>query len=144
MNRILVIGYGNTLRGDDGAGVYAAEEIGKRFPAVTALPVHQLTPELAEFISQAEIVIFIDAQIGIREVTQHVIGLNHETDQPRTHFFSPETLVQLSQQLYQRTPLRTVCFGIPAQDFSFSEKLTPQTQEHLQACINMIEMIIAA
>ena len=58
----LVIGYGNTLRSDDGAGQRVAEKIGQwELPGVGALAVHQLTPELAENIAQADAVIFVDA-----------------------------------------------------------------------------------
>ena len=58
----LVIGYGNTLRSDDGAGQIVAEKIAQwNLPGVRSLAVHQLTPELAEIIAQADAVIFIDA-----------------------------------------------------------------------------------
>ena len=61
MTEILVIGYGNTLRSDDGAGQRVAELVAEwKLPNVRSLPVHQLTPELAEPISQAELVIFVD------------------------------------------------------------------------------------
>ncbi len=61
MSRILVIGYGNPLRGDDGFGVYVAERlhhegVGEQ---VTLMTRHLLAPELAEDLSEAEFVLFI-------------------------------------------------------------------------------------
>lgn len=62
MTEILIIGYGNTLRSDDGAGQRVAELVAEwQLPNVRSLPLHQLTPELAENISQAKLVIFVDA-----------------------------------------------------------------------------------
>jgi len=47
--RVLVIGYGNTLRGDDGLGQRAAEALAQRAlpDGVEVLSCHQLTIELA-------------------------------------------------------------------------------------------------
>jgi Ni,Fe-hydrogenase maturation factor len=65
---LLVIGYGNALRGDDGAGPCAARLFGERCAArpgndgaPRVLVVHQLLPELVDDIAQAARVVFIDA-----------------------------------------------------------------------------------
>ena len=47
---VLVIGYGNELRGDDGVGPRVARELSPRLGVsfgVSAIDVHQLMPELA-------------------------------------------------------------------------------------------------
>ena len=55
----LVIGYGNTLRGDDGVGPLAADTIrGWGLEGVAAISITQLTPELAEPISAARLAVF--------------------------------------------------------------------------------------
>ncbi len=60
---VLVIGYGNTLRGDDGVGQLVAVAVSKwQLPGVIALERHQLTAELAEPLSRAAIAIFVDSQ----------------------------------------------------------------------------------
>ena len=55
----LVIGYGNSLRGDDGAGPYAARLLQNMNDegGWDIVACHQLTPELAETISRASLVI---------------------------------------------------------------------------------------
>ncbi|MFI5043071.1 MAG: hydrogenase maturation protease, partial [Acidimicrobiales bacterium] len=60
---VLVIGYGNTLRSDDGVGWHAAALLAEdpRLAGVEVLAVHQLTPELALDMSRATLVILIDA-----------------------------------------------------------------------------------
>jgi len=58
----LLIGYGNTLRSDDGAGQKIANIVSEwNLPQWRSLSVHQLTPELALDIAQADLVIFVDA-----------------------------------------------------------------------------------
>src|SRR5271166_6728975 len=58
----LIIGYGNPLRGDDGLGWQVASELAKCVDAlISVLAVQQLTPELAEPVSDADLVIFVDA-----------------------------------------------------------------------------------
>jgi hypothetical protein len=67
-NRVLVIACGNPLRSDDGVAWLAAEQLRQTLqPPAKVICVHQLTPELAEEASRAEIVFFIDAtRIGDR------------------------------------------------------------------------------
>ena len=54
----LIIGYGNTLRGDDGAGRRVVEALADTLPPGAAVSLHQLTPEWAETISHVDHVIF--------------------------------------------------------------------------------------
>jgi hydrogenase maturation protease len=63
MKPILVIGCGNPLRSDDGVGRHAARQIAATVSPsdVTVLVRHQLTPDLAEPVYKARLVIFIDA-----------------------------------------------------------------------------------
>ena len=55
MPRCLVIGFGNALRSDDGAGFKAAVllEAELSSPTVSVIATHQLTPELAEPVARA-------------------------------------------------------------------------------------------
>jgi hydrogenase maturation protease len=142
MSKVLIIGYGNTLRGDDAAGVKAAELIAQRHPEYEYIYLHQLVPELAEQIGDYDIVFFIDAQKDITQPSARLIAPSIEADQPRTHFISPESLLALSQQLYQRMPSKSYVIGIPASEFEFSEELSAQTTQGVTDCPAMVEQII--
>jgi Ni,Fe-hydrogenase maturation factor len=62
MEHLLVVGYGNPLRSDDGIAWHAAEQVRQELPdAARVICVHQLTPELAEDVAAADVVIFLDA-----------------------------------------------------------------------------------
>jgi hydrogenase maturation protease len=63
MGRVLIIGYGNPLRGDDSLGwqIAARPTTSIQDEPVEVLALDQLTPELSELISEVELVVFIDA-----------------------------------------------------------------------------------
>lgn len=107
MANILIIGYGNPLRSDDGIGWHAAEQLSRQPPSldVKVLTRYQLTPELAEDVCESSAVIFIDAvrdgEPG--EVTFEPIA--PRPDQPTfSHELSPAAVLELSQRLYHRCP----------------------------------------
>jgi hydrogenase maturation protease len=139
MSKVLVIGYGNTLRGDDAAGVHAAGLIAKRHPEIICVCLHQLVPELAEQIAECDIVFFIDAQKDITQTNVRLVAPSADADQPRTHFISPESLLALSQLLYQHIPAKAYVVGIPASQFEFSEELSAQTDQAMHECVAVVE-----
>jgi hydrogenase maturation protease len=139
LKNVLVIGYGNTLRGDDGAGVRAVEMIEQQHPEYSCIIAHQLTPELAERIAEANIVFFIDAQTESEELLVRIIEPKKEPDEPHTHFVSPESLLSLSLRLYKKLPAKSYCIGIPASSLGFSEDLSPRTAFFVNECIEAVE-----
>jgi hydrogenase maturation protease len=124
---VLVIGYGNPLRGDDGFGFRAAE----RIPG--ALAVHQLTPELMEPISRADRVLFLDAAAeGVPgEVRRRPV---HPAPDARsfTHHSTPESLLAGALALYGRAP-DAILLTVTGADFSLSETLSPPVQAALDS-----------
>jgi hydrogenase maturation protease len=143
MNNVLVIGYGNTLRGDDGAGVKAAETISQLHPEFKCIYLHQLVPELAEQIAECDLVFFIDAQKDITQPNARLVAPSIETDQLRTHFISPESLLALSQQLYQHLPKKAYVIGIPASQFEFSEEFSASTKIGVNESAQMVNKIFS-
>ena len=138
--RLLIIGYGNRLRGDDAVGYLVAERLqGLSPPAgVKVLALHQLTPELAEGISQAGQVIFIDAaatgipgEILERSVTPRVQVGGY------THHSTPEGLLAAAADLYGRAPQATL-YAIPSQSFELSEELTLPVQNALEQLVTRL------
>jgi len=127
----LVIGYGNSLRGDDGAGPFIAERLG-----AGAIACHQLTPELAEFISQADRVIFVDAHAGV-PAGQIAIQPVQPRPSAAIHRFDPETLLAWSQQLYGRAP-EAILVGIGGESFGFSEGLSPHARRAARRALRAI------
>ena len=61
----LVIGYGDSLRSDDGAGPRVAELL-SGLEGLTVLTRHQLVPELADDFRGRDVVVFVDAAATLK------------------------------------------------------------------------------
>jgi len=141
----LIIGYGNTLRRDDGLGVEVAERLAAvKLPGVNVITRHQLVPELAAPISEADAVIFVDAHANARGKIrlQPIIPAptDHVTPHILAHASDPRSLLNLSQQLFGRSP-RAWSLGIPAEDFSFGVGLSPRARARLRAAVKLIRAL---
>jgi hydrogenase maturation protease len=130
---VLVIGYGNTLRGDDAAGVLAARAVARRHPEVRVVEAHALLPELAEEIATAVTVIFLDADVHAGEVTMTELGAPDLPFREGAHAFTPLALLQLARQLYGAAPEQALLVGIPASSFELGESLSPRTRDAIEA-----------
>jgi hydrogenase maturation protease len=125
MSSILVIGYGNSLRGDDAVGPVVAQAIADwSLPNLKILSLHQLTPELADDLAKVDTVYFVDACIDKDlehpRVTEIQAKLSSVTI---SHFSSPSDLLALTMQIYDHVPQAYV-IEIPAQAFDLSEELS--------------------
>jgi hydrogenase maturation protease len=141
MKKILLIGYGNTVRGDDAAGIRAAELISKIFPKINCICMHQLLPELAEQVSEADLVFFVDADASVSKLSVRTIEAEPDSEQPRTHFISPASILSLSCKLYERAPSRAYVIGIPASNFELSEELSQQTSQAVNDCVDEVRKL---
>jgi hydrogenase maturation protease len=134
----LVIGYGNTLRGDDGVGTKVAGALAEmNLPGVRCTACHQLTPELAVQISEAQTVIFVDAAVNPRSDIQFLELRPAETGQIMAHAADPGTLLSLARDVFGHCP-RAWCLTIPIQNTGFGEKFSPLASRGVQAAIEKI------
>ena len=138
--KALVIGYGNALRGDDGVGPFIAGCL-EPLPNLRVIACQQLTPELAEPISQADRVIFVDAhaEIPAGEIAVQAVEPNESA---LIHQFDPGTLLDWSRKLYSRAP-EAVLVGIGGESFDLGEGLSPAVQRAAQKALETIQGIIA-
>ena len=136
--RILVIGYGNTLRGDDGVGPRVAEAIAAlNLPGVRTLACPLLTPELADPISRAEKVIYVDAAVDApREVQWRELQPN-ESSQIMAHAADPRTMLALSRDVFGQVPAAW-WLTIPAVDLGFHEEFSPAVQRDFAVAVQKI------
>ena len=141
MSTPLVIGYGNTLRGDDGAGVVAAELIRGRNMGVDVITVHELQPELAEAIASRSDVVFVDASITTPRLTIRALQPGNTTAQG-SHLLSPEQLLTLAKSLYGGCPAAAFLMEIPAVQFEFGEFLSEEVARSVAKCPEALEAIL--
>jgi hydrogenase maturation protease len=101
MRPALVIGYGNPMRSDDGIGWVVAQEI-SRLEGITVMCLHQLTPDLAEDVSKAALVVFIDANTSMAPGEWSCDEVHPEAASAGsvTHHTSPARILELARSVY--------------------------------------------
>lgn len=123
---LLVLGYGNELRGDDALGLHfasAAQELG--WPA---FPCRHLTPELAEVLRDYESVLFVDATRNDEAVCWQAVP--EQGDLWPLHAGSPAALLALTRSLYGRAPEGWL-LSLPGEEFGFSTGLSRCAEKSL-------------
>ena len=151
MSRVLVIACGNPLRSDDGAGWRVMEAlhaetsergIGEE-DMVRRETVQQLTPELAEEVSQAETVIFVDATEAAEagSVTVKPVRELQEAKRALTHFLAPEALLFLARQLYGRAPQQAFVVAVGGESFGFSEELSEPVARSVKQAVEAVRAL---
>ncbi len=140
MPRILIVGYGNPLRCDDGIGWHAAEELSRRFSSEDAEVVtcHQLTPELADKASRAEMAFFIDAaRDGVAgELTCDAV-VPEASSFSFTHELSPAAVLDLARELYGTCPQAFVV-SLCGECFDHGEKLSATAADNLPRLVELV------
>ena len=143
---ILILGYGNRLRGDDALGPEAAAVLTRRLasePRVMVQSAQQLTLDFAETISHFRQVILIDARQAepVGEIFIQEIQPAQKLPQPFSHYLHPEELLGVCQNLYGALP-SVVLTGINAGQFEIGESISPIVRDRLDHLLAQIEAIV--
>lgn len=158
--RVLVIGYGNTLRRDDGVGVRSAELLAtdprladdRRLGRLEVLTVHQLTPELALDVGAASLVVFIDADVAgepgaITVRALGSVGPRADADaraEPgaSSHHVGGAELLALAEELTGHRP-DAIAAGIGVADLELGEGLSADVEASLPAVVDAVVGFVA-
>ncbi len=124
---LLILGYGNTLRSDDGVGPRLVEDLGTlRLPGVRTLICQQLSPEHSGAVALADAVIFVDAAVDDPPVVQLRELQPGPAAQLLAHAADPRTLLAFARDVFGHAP-RAWWLTIPAVNLAFGEHLSPVT-----------------
>jgi hydrogenase maturation protease len=141
--RLLVIGYGNSLRSDDGAGVRVAEAVGRwGHPDIRSLAVPQLTPEIADGLAVAESVVFVDARVA-----EEGSDIEIEAIEPATsvggvgHVSDPRSLLALTRWLHGRSP-RAHLLTVPGVEFALGEEMSTTALRGIVGALDWIALTL--
>jgi hydrogenase maturation protease len=141
----LLIGYGNPLRSDDAFGWRAAEQIAARHPRgdIEVQMFHQLGPELAQSLSEADLVIFLDASC---EGTPGRLSCERvepsDASSGFTHHVKPGGLLAMAKHLFGRSP-RAYIVSVAGASFACGENLSPAVQQALPEVEKLVAGLIA-
>ena len=141
---VLLIGFGNPGRLDDGLGPALADAIDKLdLPGVAAEADYQLGVEDAADVARHEVVIFADADVSgpepfwVRRITAGDGSMSFST-----HSIEPRAVLALARDLFGAEP-ECYLMGIRGYEFNeFGEELSENAKANLAAAVNYLERAI--
>jgi hydrogenase maturation protease len=144
--QVLVVGYGNDLRGDDALGPRVAEAVAEcSWPQVEAVAVRQLLPELAERVARCAHVIFADADPDAFRVALEPLPAG-SGGCTLGHALGPAELLELVQQCYAAKPQGWL-LRLPGRDFAFgrspASRHTPVVAEAVRLVADFVSRLPA-
>ncbi|MCX6068682.1 MAG: hydrogenase maturation protease [Chloroflexi bacterium] len=153
MNRSLILGYGNPDRQDDGVawhimhalalklGIPTSSSYEDEFPANDRLDFAfflQLTPEMAEDISNYERVCFVDAHTGDVPQPVRLIDVQSEFQRsPFTHHLTAQSLSSMCETIYGKKP-EAVLLSVRGYRFGFERELSVETGALVEEAVQLI------
>jgi hydrogenase maturation protease len=149
---VLVIGYGNRLRSDDGVGWHAADLLAgdPRLAGGEVLALHQLAPELALDMSRASLVILVDASVDdppgaitVRSLGTGKPGGRVPGPGAVSHHVDPGVLLALARDLYGAAPEAYVV-SVGTANMEVGAALSPTVAGALPAIADAVADLVAA
>ena len=139
----LVLGYGNELRRDDGAGPAVARAVAlASWPGVRAEAVHQLLPEHSVWVAGADRVVFVDAAVaGDGGVLCRRLEPAPDRAQGFGHACDPAGLLALARHVHGRLP-QAWLVTIPARDLAIGEGLSPEVEGAVASAVEAIQHLL--
>lgn len=133
MKKVLLVGFGNEYRRDDGLGIKLLDLVDN----IEKIKVQELTFDMAEILKNYDIVVFVDAsiegdEISFRKITEEI------TFSPLTHHTSCEELLIWTKTLYGKAP-EFYLLSIKGYDFDFGEELSEKAKENLEKAFEFIK-----
>ncbi len=147
MPTCLIVGYGNPLRSDDGAGSKAAAALESEFssPELQVIAAHQLTPEMAEPVARSSRVLFLDAshtgapgEIRCQRIDRGEVR-RAVNPQPAnvSHHLAPSALLELAARYFHAEP-EAWLLTITGDNFDLGESFSPAVEAAWEAYLARI------
>jgi hydrogenase maturation protease len=153
LKKLLIIGYGNPDREDDGVawhilraltiklGLASPESYEDEFAEHTLIDFAfhlQLTPEMAEDISAYQYICFVDAHTGNIPEPVRLIHVECEFQaSPFTHHLTPQSLLSMCETIYEKKP-DAVLLSVLGHRFLFTRQLSEETAQLVPQAVELI------
>jgi len=146
---VLIIGYGNLLRSDDGAGRKVVEKLERDgLPGLSCdfLSCQHLLPEHAAEVTGYKLVFFIDASLSEDpgDIVLHEISADNGADdtvEKFHHCTSPQGVLAAATRLYG-THCRAYLCRIGGRDFRVSDRISPDAHKGVDKAVTEIKKTI--
>lgn len=144
--RILIYGYGNPGRQDDGLGVFLAEEMDEwarknGFNHIRTETNYQLNIEDAAEIHNSDIVIFADASLATEEEYRMEKLLPSPKIEFTMHAVDPAFILYLCETIYGHMP-EAYILHLKGFSYEMAEGLTPEGKKVLHSARNYLQAFI--
>ncbi len=133
----LVVGVGNEYRRDDGVGIRLVER--STLPGADVLLVGGIYPELAETLSQYDMVVFVDAAVKGDPVKLSRVFPEAST-LPLFHQITCGGILALTEVLYHTCP-EAWLLAIRGYDFEHGEGLSEKAKENLTQAFKSLDRL---
>lgn len=139
----LLLGYGNTMRQDDGAGWLVASQLAPLYhdTDVVVCATHQLMPEHAARVAQAEQVIFVDASVMGPAGQVHIQSIQPATYLNDAHTLQPADILYLAEVLYGHSP-SALLVTIAGVEFGLGDQLSATTLKAIPTAVAQIKRLL--
>jgi hydrogenase maturation protease len=147
LKRILIYGYGNPGRQDDGLGNRFIEELEKWISENNISNVeldsnYQLNIEDAVKMSEKDMVIFVDASTEqIEDIHLSPVEPSEGRTEFTTHAASPAFILALCIKLYNKYP-ETYILQIRGYEWEFKEELSEKAEKNLEKAVEYMKGIL--
>jgi len=144
-DKVLLIGYGNPAREDDGLGPAAAQEIEKLgIEGVSVDSNYQLTVEDAASAAHHDVVVFVDAAVRGENPVMFYELEPKSSESFTSHSVEPEAILGLTHDLFN-AQTRGFMLAIRGYSFDmFKEEMTTEALNNLEAAIKFITPLLKA
>ena len=142
---MLLIGFGNPAREDDGIGPAVAGEIEKlEIEGLSVDSDYQLTIEDAAFVAEHDSVVFVDASVEDVEPFTFSRLSPKRSDSFSSHSVTPETVMGLAYDLFN-AKTEGYLLGIKGYSFDmFTEKITSRACENKRKAVEFLVPMLSA
>lgn len=143
--RVVVFGWGNVTRGDDGLGPLLMARLERAaFPHVTVVEDFQLQIEHALDIDGHDLVLFVDAGEGTPAPysfaeTQANANVSHTS-----HALPPEAVLSVYRKVKGAAPPPAFVLCVRGEVFALAEGLSPEAREHMERAWDFLQARLAA
>jgi hydrogenase maturation protease len=142
---VLIVGYGNPLRGDDGLGLRAVTLLADdpRLGRAQVIWRHQLTPDLAADFKDSALVVLIDvdAAAPVGAVSVRRVDPTPGAAGASSHHVEPSELIALARELWGAAPVVFIV-SAGASTFDVGDGLSPEVERALPEIVEAVVAIV--
>jgi hydrogenase maturation protease len=138
--RLVVFGWGNDARGDDGLGPLLLERVARaRWPDVTMIEDFQLQIEHALDLEGADVALFLDAGKGTPAPFAFAEIFPRRGETHTTHAIAPEAVLDVFARTLAKAPPPSFTLCIRGERFELGEGLTAEAEGRLEAAWDFLQ-----